>query len=58
MINAERKAYLELHAAVLLFGFTAILGDLITLSALELVWYRVSPCRPWNWFGTGFGLRD
>ena len=41
MINAERKAYLELHAAVLLFGFTAILGDLITLSALELVWYRV-----------------
>jgi drug/metabolite transporter (DMT)-like permease len=37
----ERRAYLELHIAVLLFGFTAILGDLIQLSALMLVWWRV-----------------
>ncbi len=41
MINPEKKAYLELHIAVLLFGFTAILGDLIQLSAIALVWYRV-----------------
>ncbi|TVR77302.1 MAG: EamA/RhaT family transporter [Saprospirales bacterium] len=41
MISAEKKAYIELHIAVFLFGFTAILGDLITLSAIELVWYRV-----------------
>ncbi len=40
-MHPERKAYLELHLAVLLFGFTAILGDLITLSALTLVWWRV-----------------
>lgn len=40
-MNPETKAYLELHLAVLLFGFTAILGDLITLSALTLVWWRV-----------------
>jgi drug/metabolite transporter (DMT)-like permease len=36
-----RKAYLELHIAVILFGFTAILGDLIKLSALQIVWWRV-----------------
>lgn len=36
-----QRAYAELHLAVLLFGFTAILGDLITLPALSLVWWRV-----------------
>ena len=41
VLSAEKKAYVELHIAVLLFGFTAILGDLISLSAVELVWYRV-----------------
>lgn len=35
------RAYVELHIAVFLFGFTAILGDLISLSALNLVWWRV-----------------
>lgn len=40
-INSERKAYLQLHLAVLLFGFTAILGDLINLPALSMVWWRV-----------------
>lgn len=36
-----KRAYLELHLAVFLFGFTAILGDLIQLTALILVWWRV-----------------
>lgn len=40
-MNPVTKAYLELHIAVFLFGFTAILGDLITLPALSLVWWRV-----------------
>lgn len=40
-MHPERRAYIELHIAVLLFGFTAILGDLISLSALVLVWWRV-----------------
>lgn len=35
------RAYIELHIAVFLFGFTAILGDLIQLSAISLVWWRV-----------------
>ncbi|MEO1515974.1 MAG: EamA family transporter [Bacteroidota bacterium] len=40
-MNKVQNAYLELHTAVLLFGLTAILGDLIQLSALVLVWWRV-----------------
>ena len=35
------RSYLELHLAVFLWGFTAILGDLIQLPALTLVWWRV-----------------
>ncbi len=34
-------AYLKLHLVVLIYGFTAILGKLIQLPALELVWYRL-----------------
>ena len=33
--------YLKLHLIVLIYGFTAILGKLIELPALELVWYRM-----------------
>lgn len=40
-MNPVTRAYIELHIAVFLFGFTAILGDLISLSALNLVWWRV-----------------
>ncbi len=40
-MQATHKAYVELHLAVFLFGFTAILGDLISVSALSLVWWRV-----------------
>ncbi|MBL7813479.1 MAG: EamA family transporter [Saprospiraceae bacterium] len=40
-MNNTQRAYLELHFAVLLWGFTAILGQLIQLSSLSLVWWRV-----------------
>lgn len=36
-----RKAFLQIHFCVLLWGFTAILGKLITLPALPLVWWRL-----------------
>jgi drug/metabolite transporter (DMT)-like permease len=36
-----KRAYIELHIAILLFGLTAILGKLITLDAVSLVWWRV-----------------
>lgn len=36
-----KKAFLELHLAVFLAGFTAILGKLIQLNEALLVWYRL-----------------
>ena len=36
-----RRAQLQIHLCVLLWGFTAILGKLITLPALPLVWWRM-----------------
>lgn len=41
MAYSENRAYAELHLAVFLWGFTAILGDLISLNAVTLVWWRV-----------------
>ena len=40
-MHPHRRALLELHACVVLWGFTAILGKLITLSAAQLVWWRM-----------------
>lgn len=36
-----RKAFIQLHTAVFLAGFTGILGRLITLNEALLVWYRL-----------------
>ena len=41
MPNAKTKHYLLLHFLVFIAGFTAILGELITIGSLELVWYRM-----------------
>lgn len=41
MQNDLRTAHLQIHLCVLLWGFTAILGKLITLDALPLVWWRM-----------------
>jgi drug/metabolite transporter (DMT)-like permease len=41
MAYSENRAYGELHIAVFLWGFTAILGDVISLNAVTLVWWRV-----------------
>jgi drug/metabolite transporter (DMT)-like permease len=40
-LSPNKKAYLQLHTSVLLWGFTAILGRLITLKEVPLVWFRV-----------------
>lgn len=43
MINNERsRAYLFLHIAIVLYGFTGILGKLIQLEGIVLVWYRMA----------------
>jgi len=35
------KSYIELHFIILIWGFTAILGKLVSLEAIPLVWYRL-----------------
>ncbi len=53
----SRKAFLQIHFCVLLWGFTAIIGKLITLPALPLVWWRMLivvaalACVPRVWRG-------
>lgn len=37
---ASTSDYLKLHFIVFLWGFSAILGKLVTISAVEMVWYR------------------
>jgi len=40
-MTGTSKALWQIHLCVLLWGFTAILGKLITLPALPLVWWRM-----------------
>lgn len=42
MLNAKLKNYLHLHFLVFIAGFTAILGELISIGSIPLVWYRMS----------------
>ena len=41
MPNDRLKSYLNLHLIVFIWGFTAILGALITIAADVIVWYRM-----------------
>lgn len=41
-MTATTKAWLQIHLCVVLWGFTAILGKLITLEALPLVLWRMT----------------
>ena len=40
-MDSHRRALIQIHLCVVLWGFTAILGKLITLPALALVWWRM-----------------
>ncbi len=41
MPKTNLKNYIHLHFLVFIWGFTAILGALITIDAIPLVWYRM-----------------
>lgn len=41
MLSDRIKSHLQLHLIVFIWGFTAILGALISLDALPLVWFRM-----------------
>jgi drug/metabolite transporter (DMT)-like permease len=49
MQSDNLKSYLHLHLIVFIWGFTAVLGKLISLQAIDLVWYRMA-------FALGFML--
>ncbi len=40
--DKNAQSYFKLHLIVFIWGFTAILGALISLEALPLVWYRMT----------------
>jgi len=40
MSNRKNKDFIKLHFIVLIWGFTAILGSLITIPSVEIVFYR------------------
>jgi len=39
--NNYLKSYLNLHLIVFIWGFTAVLGELISIREASLVWYRM-----------------
>lgn len=41
MLSVKLKNHLHLHFLVFIAGFTAILGELITITAIPLVWFRM-----------------
>jgi len=41
MPNAKLKNHLHLHFIVLIWGFTGVLGALISIDAMPLVWFRM-----------------
>lgn len=41
MQSGNLKSYLNLHLIVFIWGFTAVLGDLISIGEAPLVWYRM-----------------
>ncbi len=40
------QSYLKLHFIIFIWGFTAVLGALISLEAIPLVWYRLALALP------------
>ncbi len=53
-----KKAFLQLHIAVFLAGFTGILGKLITLNEGLLVWYRLMITAATLWVIAFFSRRS
>jgi drug/metabolite transporter (DMT)-like permease len=43
-LTQRQKAYAALHFCVLIWGFTAILGKLISVREVPLVWWRIALC--------------
>ena len=53
-----KKAFIQLHIAVFLAGFTGVMGRLITLNEALLVWYRLLITCTALWIIYGFAKKD
>ena len=49
MPSDKLKDYIHLHFLVFIAGFTAILGELITIGSIRLVWYRMTIAAVLMW---------
>ena len=58
MPSDKLKDYLHLHFLVFIAGFTAILGELISIGALRLVWYRMTIAALFMWVFIGITKKE
>lgn len=58
MPNDKLKSYLHLHLIVFIWGFTAVLGALISIPADEIVWYRMLMASVFLGFYIGFSKKS
>ncbi len=58
MPNDKLKSYLHLHLIVFIWGFTAVLGALISIPADEIVWYRMLMASIFLGFYIGFSKKS
>ena len=49
MQESRNKNYLQLHFIIFIWGFTAVLGALITIDSMPLVWFRMSIASVFLW---------
>ncbi|MCF8714915.1 DMT family transporter [Joostella atrarenae] len=54
MLNDKLRNYLHLHLIVFIWGFTAVLGALITIDAIPLVWFRMLLATFFVWLYVAF----
>lgn len=58
MQNDKLRSYLHFHVIVFIWGFTAVLGALISLDAVPLVWYRMLMASFFIWLWIRFKKKD
>ena len=58
MPNDKLRSYLHFHVIVFIWGFTAVLGALISLTAVPLVWYRMLMASFFIWLWIKFKKKE
>jgi len=58
MQSGNLKSYLSLHLIVFIWGFTAVLGELISVKEASLVWYRMLLASVMLWIFAKYTKRN